>query len=257
MKTLYIIISIFILSTGSLSAQLEGMLGDILQEVQDKVGNAQQTSEKASDSEAMKQFKKEIKYYISGINDLDGYSGELKCLYLIIKLATLIETLGANAENAALCQEQYDLYGIQVMALASTSGIVYCYDDLTEFLPTFSNTESSGHKKWEKFANEYADIYTKYDHCDYRNFYYGEDISDCMKINPGLELDFVTTISNALGVYDSFYPGKKQKSKYVNYIKLLLSHLIRVYNPVEALARTIKIGQKMKALPCSDGRTYN
>ena len=131
MRPIYILIITLLLSTASSYAQLEGLLGDIMEEVQEKVGDAQQD---AAETASMKEFKNEIKDILVGINGLDKYSSELKCIYIILKLAMLDQDLEAKIQNAGNCKKKYDLYGMQLMVKASYTGIGYCFDPLTELI---------------------------------------------------------------------------------------------------------------------------
>ncbi len=242
MKTIYTILFTLILSTSSLSAQIEGMLGDILKEVQDKVGDAQQTSEKEADSKAAKELKDQIKFYISGINDLDKYSAELKCVYLMLKLAFIQFGLETDNRNEEICQKQYDLYGMQLMVLASTSAIGYCYEDLDN-LKYYSNNLSP---EYENLLEEY-----------YNAIYYPGYSDDDIINQSALELDFRRTLMNGITTMASFYreKGDTKKSIEKREINNIISYIIREFNPLSSLFKIKDIGLKMKALPCSDGRT--
>ena len=68
MKILYILITALRLATTYSYAQLDGLLGDIMEEVQEKVGDAQ---EDAAETASVKEFKNEIKEILAGINGLD------------------------------------------------------------------------------------------------------------------------------------------------------------------------------------------
>jgi len=255
MKTLYTIIILITLSTSSSFAQLEGILGDVLQEVQEKVGDAQQKSENdAADTASMMKFKEEIKNILSGINGLDKYSSELKCIYVILKLAGLYESLEAGIQNAELCKEKYDLYGMQLMVNASTTGIGYCFDSLTDLL--LQNDHENRTPEFIQLLDEYEEV-SKLAICFIS---YHPNCDNGLEGASKLELDFIKTVGLAVATYDNFSQDLEGSYEYRiavlrRYIHSLLGYLIGQYNPVQALGKSIYIGKEMKALPCSDGRS--
>lgn len=251
MKTIYILITALFLSTASSFAQIEGIFGDIIEEVQEKVGDAQQD---AADTASMKEFKNEIKEILAGINGLDKYSSELKCIYLIIKLASLDQDLEVRAQNAALCKEQYDLYGMQLMVKASYTGIGYCYDSIIELLE--ENSERHRTPEFKQLLNEYEAVSNIVLSC-LSGGIAQENLGDCIEFKgkSKLEIDFIITLGSAITTFDSFQEG--MNDPYYNtsrevrdYIHTLLGFLFGHYNPVAALAQSIEIGANMSALPC-------
>ncbi|MDT0555199.1 hypothetical protein [Patiriisocius hiemis] len=244
MKTIYILITALFLSTTSSYAQLEGLLGDIMEEVQEKVGDAQQD---AAETASMKEFKNELKEILAGINGLDKYSSELKCIYLILKLASLDQGLEAKIQNAGNCKKKYDLYGMQLMVKASYTGIGYCFDSLTELLDESNSSELL------ELIRDYIELKNLAIDCIEE---YGPNLDSC-KIPKGtskLERDFIMTVGSAITTYDTFSDGIDDESwdngDRISYILKLLSYLVEEYNPVSALAKSIEIGANMSALPC-------
>tara|TARA_R100001369_G_scaffold514_1_gene1578 strand:- start:3549 stop:4295 length:747 start_codon:yes stop_codon:yes gene_type:complete len=247
MKTIYILITALFLSTASSFAQIEGIFGDIMEEVQEKVGDAQQ---EAADTASMKEFKNEIKEILAGINGLDKYSRELKCIYLILKLALLEQSLETRIENTALCQEKYDLYGMQLMVKASYTGIGYCFDSLTELF------DESNYTDLGQLMLEYLDLSDRAISC-YKSGLKPSEPEKCSSFKgiSKLEIDFVKTVGLTLGPFDAAFNnllinGELDDDLKAYYFMALLKYLIQEYNPVAALAKSINIGSVMSSLPC-------
>ena len=250
MKILYILITALLLSTTYSYAQLDGLLGDIMEEVQEKVGDAQQD---AAETASMKEFKNEIKKILAGINGLDKYSSELKCIYLILKLASLDQELEDRAQNAALCKEQYDLYGMQLMVKASYTGIGYCFDSLTELISQRAGDGTLLTPELKEFFEEYEEVSRIALTC-LGGGLIGGDPERCSSLKGAskLEIDFIMTVGAATALYDIavFDLGEDGSVARRGYILILLKYLIDEYNPVAALAKSINIGSVMSSIPC-------
>tara|TARA_R100000935_G_scaffold58415_2_gene95414 strand:- start:97223 stop:97990 length:768 start_codon:yes stop_codon:yes gene_type:complete len=254
MRPIYILIITLLLSTASSYAQLEGLLGDIMEEVQEKVGDAQQD---AAETASMKEFKNEIKDILVGINGLDKYSSELKCIYIILKLAMLDQDLEAKIQNAGNCKKKYDLYGMQLMVKASYTGIGYCFDPLTELItqrdPNASDDSILLTPELEEFFEEYEEISRIALTCVSTEFIDGPpDGCESLSGVSDLEIDFIMTVGIATALYDFavYDMGEEGSSARKGYILIFLKYLIEEYNPVAALAKSINIGSIMSSLPC-------
>ena len=241
MKTILTLLTVFLLSSGSLNAQIDKILGKILEKTQEK----SQNNDTEVNNPEMDNIKNLIKNFTTGINDLDKYSAELKCAYVLLKLGGTYESLDSELGNAALCKEQYDLYGMQLMVLASFTSVGYCFDNLMEIIPEADDKILT--PEYKKFLDEYINTVSQ------------TMVAGTISANSELEKDFIKTLTQGLMTFDFVYAGDKDSNTYklliYNHIDKLLRYLILEYYPVEVLAKSIKIGTQMKALHCSNGRT--
>lgn len=120
------------MSTGMQAQDFD--LDDIIGEAQDFFDGAQKEAEKTADTEAQRKFKEtfndKFKNYNKYISNLDNYSPYSKCFYLMIKYIMELEELKVATEVVDDCKKTYDLYGMQLIAMMSSTNIMFCTEEL-------------------------------------------------------------------------------------------------------------------------------
>tara|TARA_R100001369_G_scaffold514_1_gene1577 strand:- start:2677 stop:3399 length:723 start_codon:yes stop_codon:yes gene_type:complete len=237
----------------SIQAQTDGVLGDIFNEVKGMLGGEVEDPQAAPESKGMKKLREQIAFYTHGLDDLDKYSSELKCIYMILKLAELDSEIEARAENAALCQEQYDSYGMQLMVKASFTGIEYCYDELYEEWMARDSPGTDEYEAYEQLKNDYKEFSLKRKACE-DGILSGVVPEHCMVNYSDIEQDFIETLTKYVMLLYLLNGSTMNEDNIDSYLDLVLQRLLEEYHPVPIMKKAIEIGLKMKALPCSDGR---
>ncbi|UBZ12288.1 hypothetical protein LDL77_10305 [Flagellimonas marinaquae] len=144
----YTILFLF-LSTGARAQEFD--LGDIMGEAQDFFGEAQEKAEHQADTEAQKKFeaafKDKFKKWGEFSSNLDNYTAYSKCFYLIAKYVMEMDGLREETEKSKDCKKKYDLYGMQLMAMMSSTSIMYCTEELYNKIADVFGTLKVGERR--------------------------------------------------------------------------------------------------------------
>lgn len=205
-------------------------LDDIMGEAQDFFGEAQDEAEKAADTEAMKDFKKKlnekIKVWGGFVNELDNYSPEVKCTYMLLKYKKEFDSLVAKTNAAENCKKKYDLYGMQLMAMASSTSLVYCSKDLGDLVGADTKEEEDKLERWVTEITQILEIGYASNDLE-KTFLFYKD-----------ELFWRVLLKNITSNYDK--------------IKRIDITLHKYWHPISIIKTTASISKQMDALkPCT------
>ncbi|WP_129652834.1 hypothetical protein [Flagellimonas olearia] len=233
----YTILFLF-LSTGARGQDFD--LGDIMGEAQEFFGEAQDEAKQASDNKAIDDFKEKFKDKFKKLGDFSGYldnfSAETKCAYLIFKYKIEMDSLISKTNAEEDCKKKYDLYGMQLMALMSSTSIMYCTEDLfnkftnggdfEELKPMVADITQILQEDAEKFeklaeSNDFEQTF----HAIYKDY----DLRMLMD-DSGYSFDKLDEIS-----------------------KPILAILLRYFHPLSLVTTTTEISKQMDKLkPCAE-----
>lgn len=252
MKNLRFAILICLLFSTPLMAQ---DLGDIMDMAKDAFGDSQQTAEDDADNKALEDLKKKFGEYTKGLDSLDMYSSELKCIYLMVKYAFNYEEIKEETRNTALCKEKYDLYGMQLMAITSSTTIMFCTEELFNMGTNgrgLADMDLSESPEYMEVIDEYIGILSDSE---------GLPNADLYGFS-GIHNDFKKTLITYAILKPDYIEGNGNNFLDRNTPEFRASLADRVFDllmeyfhPLTIISETVDIGKKMKALPCSDGRS--
>lgn len=239
----YTILFLF-LSTGARAQDFD--LGDIMGEAQEFFGEAQDEAKQASDNKAIDDFKEKFKDKLKKLGDFSGYldnfSAETKCAYMIFKYKMEMDSLIAKTNAAENCRKKYDLYGMQLIAMTSSTTIMYCSEGLYNLLFSTDNSEEE-QKKVNQLTTEITEIVTvgakkfmawSYDRGDAPN---------------DVEKTFIMIYQNAYELADD--SSYQQKEDEVT--SEIMQALGIYFHPASLLRNTISISEEMDKLkPCAE-----
>lgn len=241
------IIALLLLASTSIHAQ-DIDLGDIMSEAQDFFGEAKDEAANDANTTAQQKefedaFKNKFKKMGEYLKELDNYSPETKCTYMIFKYKMEIDSLAANTAAAKNCKKKYDLYGMQLMAMMSSTTIMYCSEDLYNLFFSSENTEEE-EEKLKQLVEDITQIFAKgakkFGAWSYGR---GDPPND-------LEKTFLIFYQNESSLLDdtvSYY------DKLDNISKPIMKILGEYFHPLILLKNTVAISKEMDKLkPCAD-----
>ncbi|KAB7531164.1 hypothetical protein F8C76_06625 [Flagellimonas olearia] len=243
----YTILFLF-LSTGARAQEFD--LGDIMGEAQEFFGEAQEKAEHQADTEAQKKFeaafKDKFKKWGEYLNELDGYSADTKCAYMIFKYKIEYDALVKETTAATNCSKKYDLYGMQLMAKLSSTSIIYCSEDLFNLI----NYSLGG----EEIENRDARVRTlEKEIFDIIKISRNTHRRDAMSLRDPELSDFEATFLEVFG-----YKNPDLMEDHFNHeaddsiLAEINGVLMAYFHPAQLLASTISISKEMDKLkPCA------
>lgn len=169
------------------------------------------------------------------------FSSYTKCLYMMILYALEYEKHVKRINEARDCEEKYDLYGVLLIYIASSTGISYCPES---FLDLFDNPDKI--KELEKFYQEMTYLYDLNEHY----FFTGQiEGLNSKNLFDQLDADVILVVGGFLAHYKWKGLG--------NYVGGAVKDLINEYfHPEAVIKTTLETGEKMDALPCSPGSRH-
>lgn len=169
------------------------------------------------------------------------FSSYTKCLYMMILYALEYEKHVKRINEATDCEEKYDLYGVLLIYIASSTGISYCPES---FLDLFDNPDKI--KELEKFYQEMTYLYDLNEHY----FFTGQiEGLNSKNLFDQLDADVILVVGGFLAHYKWKGLG--------NYVEGAVKDLIKEYfHPEAVIKTTLETGQEMDALPCSPGSKH-
>jgi len=256
----YTILLVFI-CTGARAQDFD--LGDVMGEAQEFFGEAQDKTEHQADTEAQKRFedayKDKFKKREEYVNDLEGYLPETKCLYLMLKYKAGYDALTDEIQSTSDCKKKYDLYGMQLMMMMSSTTIMYCTEDLRNIcIETADNIKiDPKHKSsaLEALDTELIEIFNNYD--DYlassnrvENSVDDGLLSDFADLNSDLEATIIEEFFRVL--HEDYRDELKSKSGDLTFVFYIASILNQYFDPISLFKNTIEISKEMDVLkPCA------
>lgn len=169
------------------------------------------------------------------------FSSYTKCLYLMILYALEYERHVKRINKATDCEEKYDLYGVLLIYIASSTGISYCPEDL---LDLFDNPDKI--KELEKFYEEMTYLYDLNEH-----YFFTWQIEGLNSKNLFDQLD-----ADVILVVGGFLAHYKWKGLGISVEGAIKDLINEYFHPNTIIKTTLETGQKMDALPCSPGSQY-
>ncbi|WP_437394924.1 hypothetical protein [Flagellimonas lutimaris] len=242
----YAVLFLFI-STGARAQDFD--LGDVMGEAQEFFGEAQKKAEhQAADTEAQKEFeaafKAKFKKMGAYLKELDNYSAETKCTYMILKYQMSVDSLIAATAAEKNCKRKYDLYGMQLMAKMSSTSIMYCTEDLFNMFMSDLNTNEEK-EKINQLTTDIAEIIDKGGRMIVSRMFGGGDPAD----TPDFFKTFVMTYAENEGIMDDSLSYDRKKEIVGRPIELALA---KYFHPVSLLRSTVEISKQMDKLkPCA------
>lgn len=253
-KILGCTILLLLLFTGAQAQDFD--LDDIMGEAQDFFGEAQDDAEKAADTEAQRKFKEAFKDKFKKLGEftenLDNYSADTKCAYLIFKYKMEIDSLVARTKAEENCKKKYDLYGMQLTAMMSSTTIMYCSEDLYNLFNSRdngfhskNNTEKEEEKeKLKQLVTDITQILQdggkKFGAWSYGR---GDPPND-------FEKTFLISYQNLGKLMSDSTPYYDKEDDIVKPIQKILN---KYFHPVSLLGNTVAISKEMDKLkPCAD-----
>lgn len=177
-------------------------------------------------------------------------SSHAKCFYLMILYSIEYNKQIDRIDNATDCQEKYDLYGILLIHIASSTAISYCPEDL---LDLFNNPKRKNEK--ERFIEELTFIWQigRF----YSNSYDGGGLffyTDWNRLSLDIygkiyEYLYHITVNKFL-IYGTHISDSEV---YESAIKQIIHDY---FHPDTIISTTFVVGEKMDALPCSPGSKH-
>ncbi|WP_298264086.1 hypothetical protein [uncultured Lutibacter sp.] len=252
-KILVYTILFLLISTGTKAQELN--LGDIMGEAQEFFGEAKDKAKHAADDKAIDDLKKKFKNLATDLSSLDMYSPELKCIYLMIKYEENFVKLKKETNKTDDCLIKYDLYGMQLMAIASSTTIIYCTEGLYNLILGDGNLGGSifDSPEYVIVLGDYYDLISDHDDRKYglnNSPKYGKRYNQ-------LHEDFQKTLREFLFAEESLtVSNDKEKNKRKHMIRAheRISYLLNTYfHPLAIIKESVDIGNTMSALPCSKG----
>lgn len=251
---------IFLLIGTGMQAQ-DFDLGDIMGEAQDFFGEAQDDAEKAAaDTDATRKFKEAFQNsfteYVNYINDLDDYLPETKCLYIMLKYKSEFDALTGEIQSTSDCRKKYDLYGMKLMMMMSSTTIMYCTEDLWNLISSFDWETQDKPSALVDLDTELFEIVKKYD--DYLALLNREGGVEDDELFPAYA--DLTDSDLDITIIEEFYEEtlKDNKEEYQNKdgngsfalpIGIILN---KYFEPGNLLKNTLEISKEMDALkPCT------
>lgn len=144
MKTYKVFVVLILLLPFIVSSQIEN-LGDMLKEAAKEMGevhgenrpagdNAQNQNapRSESDNQRMQEWEEFLDENMSAIKDgLDHFNTkETACIFMMVVYLDSYFKLVHKTEATSDCETKYDLYGMQTMAIAGSTTIMYCPENL-------------------------------------------------------------------------------------------------------------------------------
>ncbi|MCR9227953.1 MAG: hypothetical protein NXH90_11085 [Flavobacteriaceae bacterium] len=208
-------------------------LGDIMGEAQDFFGEAQDDAEKAADTEAQEKFKEafndKFKKWGAFSENLDDYSPQTKCLYLMAKYILELEELKVETGKASECRRTYDLYGMQLTAMMSSTTIMFCSEELFNTLGKVPDTITEDVIDYlSEIKKDFNLLYSKQNKTDF-------------------EETMVQFYINKNAFVDPYYEDDLE----IEFIKIN-QYLLKYFHPLSLMKEGVAISQQMDRLkPCT------
>lgn len=241
----YAVLFLF-LSTGARAQDFD--LGDIMGEAQDFFGEAQNEAKQASDNKAVDDFKEKLNEKFKKLGDfssyMDNYSAETKCAYMVFKYKMEIDSLVAKTIAEEDCKKKYDLYGMQLMAMMSSTTIMYCSEGLYNLFYSSNNTEEEEEEKLKQLVEDVTEILgesaIKFGAWSYGR---GDPLNDFQKTFLIFYQDFGEILDDSTPYFD----------KLDDVSKPLMGLLAKYFHPISLLGSTVEISKQMDKLkPCAE-----
>lgn len=188
-----------------------------------------------------------------------GYqiSSQAKCLYLMILYALEYDKHVERIHAATDCEEKYDLYGVLLIYIASSTAISYCPEDL---LNLFDNPKRK--KEIERLIEELSFISlvgSYYIHTKQHEDFY--DYSDWDRLSLEIYQKIALFFNKGGWGVLKWDPYNERYEDYdgteEQYLEAAIKKLINDYfHPDTIIKTTLVIGEKMDALPCSPGSKH-
>jgi|TARA_R100000479_G_scaffold51000_3_gene24128 hypothetical protein len=178
------------------------------------------TEEQREFMENLKKFLEEEKKNLDAFNEWDS---QMKCIYMMSAYVYHLEILNQETEDISACKLKYDMYGMQLLAIASSTTIMYCPEGMAN-----AGDEEIGELSRELYKLYMTDIDT-----------FGPETRPVIK-------NLKTWIHELLyGPFRTLY-NENGDNPFGSFISFLIAH----FHPEFVLGKSLEIGQKMEALGC-------
>ncbi|MBR9855912.1 MAG: hypothetical protein GYB37_15290 [Algicola sp.] len=250
---------------GGLMDMFGGSMGALSGNLMGK-GELQKTAE-------MKVFENALKGQMVGAKEfvlnLDKYNSHTKCFYLIIKYINALDELKEITEETNECKKKYDLYGMQLMTMMSSTSIMYCTEELYNKLKAWGLSDSPVLGEDDEINTFVTDMYrillytVAKDDINIEGYAFSGRLVDTEMVNYVMETyeenytltDFEKTIGDFLVkkrnvTMDSEDPNDEIPITInIEYILILIQ---KYFHPVSLAQDAIAISEKMDVLkPCA------
>lgn len=187
------------------------------------------------------------------INESAGlqFSSYVKCLYMMIVYSLEYEHHVKRINEATDCEEKYDLYGVLLMYIASSTAISYCPESLLDLL---DNPEKR--KEEEKFYAEIKFIenlgaYLGLYGTDGLGLYPDDNLIDKLYIDMILKISSIPFYLAHFDQEEGTMYNHRVTTRYA-----IASIIEEYFHPEAVINTTLETGEKMDALPCSPGSQH-
>ncbi|PVW13056.1 hypothetical protein [Marixanthomonas spongiae] len=178
-------------------------------------------------TEEQKEFMDKLKEMLEGerenLDEFNDWSSQMKCTYMMLAYVYNLEKLNEETEATADCKLKYDLYGMQLLAIASSTTILYCPEGMAN--ATEQEMDDVSMELWVLFMTDYDVI----------------------------EPNTSPIIKNIKKWVSQLFYGPFSEFNDVNggnTVKGFIYYLTAHFHPEFVMGKTLEIGQKMEALGC-------
>lgn len=195
-------------------------------------------------------FKNKFQKYNEYISNLDNYSPYSKCLYLMIKYINELETLKAATEEASECRRTYNLYGMQLMAMMSSTTIMFCTEELYNEIKNFEKGDENAQQMamsgdFGSFIEDLDKLLEIYDNYQKNENDYSADRKTFDTVT-----DFEITLMRFFDYLDTV-TFEKWGRTYIDLIRVA-SLIEKYFHPLSLMKDGVAISQQMDRLkPCT------
>lgn len=224
MKNLLFLLSLFTLCLTSPNASSQiNILEAIQQNAEEGAYGEEHTAENQENvpepTEEQREFMDKFKEMLEGerekLDEFNDWSSQMKCIYIMSAYVYHLEKLNEETEATVDCKLKYDLYGMQLLAIASSTTIMYCPEGMANIADEEMN-ELSEEFYFLMSSDNASPIVKKL-----------QKWMGVLMYGPWAEFDFGDDIA-----------------------KDIIYFLIAYFHPNFVIGKPLEIGQKMEALGC-------
>lgn len=198
-------------------------------------------------------FKNKFQKYNEYISNLDNYSTYSKCFYLMAKYIIELEELKVATEEASECRRTYDLYGMQLMAMMSSTTIMFCTEELYNKIADMFGTLEVGERRDPHEFDELVDFTEEMEallkHLDFLS---NTNEADFQAVNNYTKnwTDFERTLVLFFG--NVYKPTVQKGDKTYFDVTKVASLIEKYFHPLSLIKEGVTISQQMDRLkPCT------
>ncbi|MDC6384647.1 hypothetical protein D2V93_02140 [Flagellimonas taeanensis] len=190
-------------------------------------------------------FKNKFQKYNEYITNLDNYSPYTKCFYLMVRYINELEAVKAETANDNDCRRTYDLYGMQLTMMMSSTTIMFCTEELFNAMSSVNHLEYSGveildkPEELKRFVEEMNAVIQLV-----------PDMNRESKTDFDKRMEKYTEFERTLIVFFQVYPELRNEDKFRLY--QLNALLEKYFHPLSLMKDGVAISQQMDRLkPCT------